>query len=102
MEQLSLFDDVAQFNEYGFTVENTFHPSNETKFKKLENTQKVSYNGKTILHLQDNGNGTFNTFSFNEMNFNITLDKAIKIANGIVRRLGYVHQSQEKASDRKG
>ena len=86
MEQLSLFDDVAQFNEYGFTVENTFHPSNETKFKKLENTQKVSYNGKTILHLQDNGNGTFNTFSFNEMNFNITLDKAIKIANGIVRR----------------
>lgn len=88
MEQLSLFDDVAQFNEYGFAVENTFHPSNETKFKKLENTQKVSYNGKTILHLQDNGNGTFNTFSFNEFNYNITLDEALRIANGIVRRLG--------------
>src|SRR5690625_3653120 len=88
MEQLSLFDDVSQFKECGFTVENTFHPSNETKFKKLENTKKVSYNGKTILHLQDNDNGTFNTFSFTEMNFNITLAKAIKIANGIVRRLG--------------
>src|SRR5690625_6096937 len=102
MEQLSLFGDVAQFNEYGFTVENTFHPSNDTNFKKLENTQLVSYNGKTILYLQDNGNGTFNTFSFNEFNYNITLDKAIKTANGIVRRLGYDHQSQQKASNRKG
>lgn len=85
--QMSLFEDVELFNEYGFTLGKTFKSSDDKKIEKLENTRKVLYKGKTILHLQSNDDGTFNTFSFDKLNFNITLEKSIEIAQEIKRKI---------------
>lgn len=84
--QLNLFEDVALlFNESGFTLEKPFRPTGNKKFGKLESTQMVRFNGETILYLQENDDGTFNTFSFNQFNLNITLEQAIKTARKLAK-----------------
>lgn len=84
---------VTLFKDNGFTLEKIFNTDHET-FGMLERTHYVVYKGKRILQIQENDNGTFNTFehlryptSFNKDNFNITLDQAISIAKSAAENI---------------
>ena len=78
--QLNLFNDLYVLQEQGFIVTKTFESSDNHKFKQLENTYSISLDGITILYVQDNENGTFNTFGFCHESFNINLSQVVEIA----------------------
>ena len=76
--QLNLFDDLYMLQEHGFTVTKTFESSNN-KFKRLDNTYSIALNERIIMYVQDNDNGTFNTFGFNHESYNVSLKDVIQI-----------------------
>lgn len=70
---------LGVLQEAGFTVTKTFDSSTIDKFKKLESTFSILQNGNTILYVQDNYNGTFNTFGFNHKSFNVSIKEVLEI-----------------------
>ena len=77
--QLSLFNDLSILEQEGFTVTKTFESSDKHKFKRLERTYSILLDGITILYVQDNDNGTYNTFGFEHDSFNINISEVIEI-----------------------
>jgi|SRR5690625_8689 len=76
--QLSLFDDLHVLEEEGFVVTKTFKSSNDNKFKQLESTFSVLLNEAIVLYVQDNNDGTYNTFGFNHERFRVSLGEVIE------------------------
>ena len=86
---------IAGFKENNFILEPALSPiTGKEESKKLESTHYVRYKDKAILQIQENDDGTFNTFqhlqyptSFSKENFNISLDKAIKVAQSAAENI---------------
>lgn len=78
--QLDLFDNLCVLENEGFKISKTFQPSGKDKFKKLESTLSVALEGNTILYVQGNHDGTFNTFGFNDSALGVSLEEIIEIA----------------------
>lgn len=76
--QLELFDDLYVLEQEGYTVDKTFECTGDKRFTNLENTYSIILNGKTILYVQNNENGTFNTFGFMKERFNLSLKEVLK------------------------
>jgi hypothetical protein len=91
---MELISDKATsaFKENNFSLEPALSPiTGKEENKKLESTHYVNYKGISFLQIQENDDGTFNTFehlqyptSFKKVNFNISLDESIRIAQSAV------------------
>jgi len=77
--QLSLFDDLYALEQEGFSITRPFKPTNDKRFKKLENTYGIVLNGKIVMYVQDNNDGTYNTFGFYFERFNVALTDIVEI-----------------------
>jgi hypothetical protein len=100
---MELISDKATsaFKENNFSLEPALSPiTGKEENKKLESTHYVKYKGIAIMQIQENDNGTFNAFehlqyptSFKKVNFNISLDEAILIAQSAASNIQEVQMT---------
>lgn len=77
--QLELFDNLYALGQEGYEVERTFKHTGDRRFTKLESTYSIILDGRTIMYVQDNGDGTYNAFGFAQKWMDINLKKVLKI-----------------------